>query len=250
MTISVEKSHTVQDREPSPMSRNISDGERIASIIGGTMLTLLGLSRKSNAGAVIALIGGGLAFRGISGFSPVYKALGISTADSDSSSAAETQSRMVAVKRSVTINRSPQELYAFWRNFENLPGFMKHLHSVKVFDEKHSHWVASAPMNNTVEWNAEITDEQEDKHIAWRSTGETSVPNTGSVQFTPAPEGRGTQVLVQIRYEPQAGLLGKAYLSLFGEEPSQQIAEDLRRFKALMETGEIATTTGQPKGRT
>lgn len=250
MTISVEKRHMIRHQEQPSMTQNISEGERIASIIGGTMLTLLGLSRKGSSGAVMTLIGGGLALRGLSGFSPLYEALGMSTAESDSSRSALGHFQMVEVHRSVTINRSPQDLYAFWRNFENLPGFMKHLHSVKVYDEKRSHWVASAPMNNTIEWDAEIIDEQQDKHIAWRSTGDTSAPNTGSVQFAPAPEGRGTQVLVQISYEPLAGVLGKAYLSLFGEEPSQQVAEDLRRFKALMETGEIATTAGQPKGYT
>ncbi len=155
----------------------------------------------------------------------------------------------IEVKESVTINKPAQELYDFWRNFENLPQFMKHLESVTVQGDKRSHWKAKAPAGMTVEWDAEITDEQPGEMIAWRSLEKAQVPNRGSVRFKPASGDRGTEVHVEMVYNPPAGKLGAAVAKLFREEPNQQVSGDLRRFKALMEAGEIPTTEGQPHGQ-
>jgi uncharacterized membrane protein len=228
---------------------NIGNGERLASIFTGAALALYGLSRRNAGGTALALAGGGLLARGLSGFSLLYRAMGIDTADSPAAGTGLPQSRTILVDRSILINRSPEELYRHWRNFENLPGFMKHLELVQVFDEKRSHWVAKAPMGQKVEWDAEIIDEVAGESIAWRSTEKADIKNAGSVHFSLAPTGRGTLMRVLISYDPPAGQVGRLYLSLFGEEPSQQVAEDLRRFKAMMEAGEIATTEGQPSAR-
>jgi uncharacterized membrane protein len=118
-----------------------------------------------------------------------------------------------------------------------------------VTGEGRSHWVAKAPAGTTVEWDAEVYNEKENEMIAWRSLEGSQVDNAGSVHFTPAPGGRGTQVRVVLKYDPPAGVIGAAVARLFGESPAQQIDEDLRRFKQLMEAGEVATTTGQPSGR-
>lgn len=229
---------------------NLSSGERLASIFGGTVLALYGLSRRNPAGTALAFAGSSLLLRGVSGFSLLYKAVGIDTAEPYSGAGSSLpQSRTIQVDKTVLINRTPEDLYRFWHNFENLPGFMKHLESVQVLDEKRSHWIARAPMGQQVAWDAEIVDQKPGEYIAWRSTEKADIRNAGSVNFTAISSGRGTLMRVLISYDPPVGQLGRAYLSLFGEEPSQQVSEDLRRFKAMMETGEVPTTEGQPSSR-
>src|ERR1043165_315096 len=151
---------------------------------------------------------------------------------------------MMHVQHSLVINAAPQELYQFWHNFENLPNIMKHLESVRVTDERRSHWVAKAPAGTSVEWDAEITEDRPNELIAWRSLEGSDVDNSGSVRFEPAPGGRGTIVRVEINYTPPGGALGSLVAKLFGEEPGQQAQESLRAFKQLMETGELAVSDG------
>jgi uncharacterized membrane protein len=155
----------------------------------------------------------------------------------------------VPVEQSVTINRTADECYRYWRNLEQLPHFMQHLESVRVLDERRQHWKARGPAGTRFEWDAELTADEPGRRLAWRSVGSADVDNSGEVEFAPVPGGRGTTVTVRLRYAPPAGKLGAAAARLLGEEPSQQIAADLRRFKQLLETGEIATTSGQPNGR-
>lgn len=121
---------------------------------------------------------------------------------------------------------------------------MKHLESVQVLSDQRSRWIATAPMNNTVEWEAEITDDRPDELIAWRSLEGADVENNGSVRFERATGGRGTIVRVEIDYNPPGGIIGAAVAKLFGEEPGQQVQSDLRRFKQLMETGEVVLSEG------
>ncbi|MDT5296371.1 MAG: hypothetical protein QOJ76_3251, partial [Acidobacteriota bacterium] len=157
--------------------------------------------------------------------------------------------RGTKVEKSVIINRPAEELYRFWRNFENLPHFMNHLESVRVTGGDRSHWVAKAPAGTTVEWEAEIYNEKENELIAWRTLEGADVDSAGSVRFEKATGGRGTVVRVSLKYDPPGGKLGSLVARLFGENPDQQIDEDLGRFKQLMETGDIITTEGQPSGR-
>lgn len=152
------------------------------------------------------------------------------------------------VMRSITINSSPETLYRFWRNFENLPQFMIHLQEVRVLDERRSHWVTKGPAGTQVEWDAEITDDRPNELIAWQSTTNATVPNSGVVRFEPAPAGRGTVVRVDIEYRPPAGAIGRIVAKLFGEEPTQQIVGDLARFKQVIETGEVVRSDGSPQG--
>jgi uncharacterized membrane protein len=146
---------------------------------------------------------------------------------------------IIRTKRSITVNRPVEEVYSFWHNFENLPRFMRHLESVSVLDEKRSHWVAKAPAGKTVEWDAETTDDRPNELIAWRSLPGADVYNAGEVRFNPAPGNRGTEVRVTIEYDPPFGKLGSKVAMLWREEPGQQIADDLRHFKQVLETGEI-----------
>jgi uncharacterized membrane protein len=144
----------------------------------------------------------------------------------------------------MNINRSPEELYAFWRHFENLPRFMPNLESVTVQDDRRSHWVAKAPFGASVAWDAEITEDVPNRRIAWRSLPTADVANSGEVDFLPAVGGRGTDVRVRIDYQPPGGRLALGLARLFGEAPEQRVREDVRRFKQLMETGEIASNAG------
>lgn len=152
------------------------------------------------------------------------------------------------VQKTLTIRKSAEDLYAVWRNFEVLPQFMKHVETVTVQDRIRSHWVVTAPAGQTVEWDAEIHAEQPNQLIAWRSLPPAPVQHEGEVRFRPAPQDRGTEVSVVLQYDPPVGALGAKAAKLFGEEPSQQLDEDLYRFKQLMETGRIPTADGQPHG--
>jgi uncharacterized membrane protein len=140
----------------------------------------------------------------------------------------------------ITVNRAPEEVYRFWRNFHNLPRFMSHLESVQVMDERRSRWVAKAPAGTTVDWEAEIIEDRPNELIAWQSLEGADVENSGSVRFQRAPGGRGTEVRVKIVYNPPGGAIGEVIAKLFGENPEQQVKGDLYRFKQVMETGEIA----------
>ena len=164
-------------------------------------------------------------------------------------SAADSVAREVHVETSIAINKSPEELYAFWRDFKNLPIFMKNLESVTEMDRWNSHWVAKGLGGARVEWDAEVYNEEENKLIAWRSLENADVVNAGSVRFEKAPEGRGTYVRVTMNYNPPAGKLGATVAQLLGTEPLQLIKEDLRRLKQVLEAGEIATIAGQTSGR-
>jgi uncharacterized membrane protein len=222
------------------MKQNVGDNERLVSAIAGSGLITYGLSKGGLFGTAISLVGGGLLYRGATGHCHVYSAVDKTTA--------EDVSTRVHVQKSVTINKSQAELYQFWRNFENLPQFMNHLDSVTVLDDKRSHWKAKAPLGYTVEWDAEATGEVENERISWHSMEGSEIPNSGVVEFRPTVN-RGTEVRVTLTYEPPAGKLGALVAKLFGEEPSQQVAEDLRRFKSLMETGLIMKVEGQTSGR-
>lgn len=139
----------------------------------------------------------------------------------------------------VTINKTPEELYAFWRNFENLPRFMRHLVSVQDTGNGRSRWKAMAPAGATVEWDAQITEDRPNELISWRSLPGADVRNSGTVTFTRAAGGRGTEVRVDLEYRPPAGKLGSMVAMLFREEPGQQVHDDLRAFKQVMEIGEV-----------
>jgi uncharacterized membrane protein len=229
---------------------NVNETERMASAITGGALAVIGIAKGGWAGWTLALAGGGLILRGATGHCGVYRAFGVDTAHQDKQGHASVrQGHGIRIEKSVTINKSPEEIYSFWRNFSNLPKFMKHLESVQEKGDKYSHWVAKAPVGMTVEWDAEIINEEENAVIAWRSLEGATVPNAGSVRFEEAPGNRGCIVRVSLSYEPLGGVLGSKIAKLFGEEPGQQVEEDLRRFKQLMEAGEIASTEVQSSGR-
>jgi uncharacterized membrane protein len=155
---------------------------------------------------------------------------------------------LVCIRKTITINHAQQELYEFWRDFENFPRFMSHLKEVQTLEGNKSRWIAHGPAGSSVEWDAEVTEEIPNRKITWQSTSGT-IKHHGSVSFQAAPGGRGTEIAVELVYHPPGGALGRGIAWLSGEEPDFQIQEDLRRFKQMVETGEVATTEGQPTGR-
>lgn len=216
----------------------VTETERWTAALGGAALAMYGISQRSFFGTILAAGGGAL-----------LVGAAVSPARGSDTRAALAGSRGVHVDESVTIGSHHDQLYQFWRQLENLPRFMEHLVSVRTFDGRRSHWVAKAPAGRTVEWDAEIISDEPNELIGWRTLEGADVVSAGSVHFKPTGKDDETVVRVRLQYEPPAGKLGAAIAWMFGNAPDQSIREDLRRFKALMEAGEIPTTMGQPRGR-
>lgn len=156
--------------------------------------------------------------------------------------------RGIKVVKAVTVRRPAEELYAFWRDLSNLPKIIRHPVEITTLSLTESHWAVSAPGKEPVEWDALVINDEPGRLIAWRSREGADVPNAGTVRFQPAPGDEGTEVVVKLEYDPPGGKLGALVAKLTGEEAGQQVADALRRFKALFEAGEIPTTDGQPVG--
>jgi len=230
---------------------NISQSERWASALAGGALMTLGLNRRSPAGALLTLAGGSLLHRAASGRCMLYEAMGIDTSGRGRLRpvASVKHGQGSKFEKSITIKRPAAELFRFWRNFKNLPRFMRHLESVEVLDARRSRWTARGPAGTRIEWEAELYNEREPELIAWRSLPDSDINHAGSVQFRELPGGRGTEIVVSLNYEPPAGRLGQSIARLFGEEPELQIEEDLRRFKQLVEGGVSPTSFGPTAAR-
>lgn len=223
---------------------NMARPERWVSALAGAGLLYYGVRRRSWAGTLLAAAGAKLVLRGLSGTSLIYRFLGINTAESFAAAGRAAASGGFEAEKSIALDRSPEEVYRFWRNFENLPRVMKHLRSVRSIDEKRSHWVVKAPAGAEFEWDAEITEDRENRKIAWRSLEGSEIRNEGVVIFEPLTGDRTTELRVRIRYGLPAGRTGKAFARLFGKDPDRILDEDLRAFKSMMETGE--TVFGRP----
>jgi uncharacterized membrane protein len=225
------------------LARRTTEQARVGwlPVIGGGLLAGIGLGRGREDRLLFMLLGGGLVYWGLS--------KGVAALPSPSARHfVPDGDRSVRVEKVVTINKPVADVYAAWRDIERLPEIMTHLESVAETADGLSHWVAKAPLGRTVAWDAEVINDDAGRVISWRSVEGADVPNVGAVHFHEAPGGRGTELRVRIEYNPPAGALGATVAKLFGEEPSQQVADDLRRFKAFMETGEHPTTEGQSRG--
>jgi uncharacterized membrane protein len=231
------------DRAPTDWpSVNVGQTERWASGVAGAALIGYGLGRRRLRGVLLP-IGLGLIGRAVTGRCPVNRALGRDTArggEGSSPVASLEAGEGTRLEQSVVIARPRGELFLFWRRFDNLPRFMDNLESVTLLDGRRSHWVAKGPLGARVEWDAEIHNEIPDELIAWRSLPGSDVDQAGSVHFMPG-HGGGTEVRVVLRYAAPAGKVGEAIGHVLGEDAGQQIADDLRRFKQVMEAGEVPT---------
>ncbi len=229
---------------------NVGRAERAASFAAGAALLTWGVRKKGLIGGTAAFLSLALLRRGVTGFCYTYQTLGIRTADRGQGRNISVPYELgIRVDESITINRPRSEVYQFWRNLENLAAFMEHVESVRLFDAgRRSHWVVRGPGGRVVQWDAEIVNEEENERIGWRSLDGSEVQNAGSVSFHDAEGGRGTEVRVRLQYNPPAGQVGALFARLFGQEPSQQIHQDLKRLKTRLEAGVVPTTAGQPTG--
>jgi len=227
---------------------NVGNTERWVSLgVGSALLANGALGRHFNLISVLA--GGYLVYRAATGNCPLYQALGIGEGRPKGPNAVIPADYGVKVEDSVTVNAPVAEVYRFWRNFSRLPEFMTHLREVKETDATHSTWVARGPLGTSVKWDAEIVTDTPNQVISWKSLPGSDVDTSGSVHFRMAPGGRGTEIRVSLKFDPPAGKLGSFVARLFGENPEQQVRDDLRRFKEIVEAGEVPSVAGQPHGR-
>jgi len=215
---------------------NLNRNERLVSGAGGGALVLAGLRRGGPAGALIALAGGALLARGISGHCGLKAKLAPST-EEQLVAAEMGWDAAATVGHTAIIQRPIAEVYAFCRDFRNLPQFMEHLKRVEIRDDRHSHWVIDAPFNQTLEWDTIITEDRPNERIAWESDASASLRHAGWLQFSDVT-GVGTEVQAFIAFEPPAGEVGRMVVKLWGDRPNAQASGTLQRLKQFLEAGE------------
>jgi len=214
--------------------------ERVATLSTATAVMAFGLSRRNIPGICLAVAATPLAYRGLSGDWPRF---GNGRSELERTRSALSGDRGVHVRESIRLEKPIDEVYRFWRRFENFPRFMAYLERVTELDGRRSHWVARGPAGISVEWDAEIINDVPNRLIAWRTLPGADVISAGSVNFDVVRSGRSTQLSVHIQYAPPGGRAGSLAAMLFGREPSQTVREDLRRLKQLLEAGEIARSS-------
>jgi uncharacterized membrane protein len=210
-----------------------------AMIISGAALVALAARQRSWRTLGLAAASAPIIYRGATGNWPVPERIAERASDAVAP---------VPIETAITVGRPADELYRFWRQLENLPRFMKNLESVTELDGRRSHWVGKSVIGLKLEWDAEIVEEREGQLLSWRSLPGSQVHNSGTVFFDSSSNGRGTVVRVSMDYQVPGHLLGQAVGKMLSGTTQQQVKEDLKRFKELIETGEIATTDGQPHG--
>jgi uncharacterized membrane protein len=263
-----QKIEDTSERELNTTSMNITQVERLAAVVGGGALLLFCLRKITLADVLLGVAGGSLIYRGATDRSlnidPGETAERLSEKIQDVKERAKgwaqgvwsqiggkftNQTEPIHVEESIVINKSPEELYRFWRNLENLPQIMSNLESVTPIRGRRSHWVAKGPAGVPIEWDAEITADKKNEMISWRALEDADVPNQGSVYFEKVGDGE-TEVRVSLEYMPPGGEIGAAVAEFFGEDPSEKIEEDLNHFKEAVEGGNISLeteTTSKPR---
>ncbi|HEX8659759.1 MAG TPA: SRPBCC family protein [Hymenobacter sp.] len=225
---------------------NVGPTERVLSAAAGALLAYYGLRQQKDArglGLGLAALGTSLVLRGASGYCPVNQLTGRKSAPKEANPS-------IRIVETFTINRPVAEVYGFWRHHENLPKFMEFIKDVKQLDERHSRWTASLPGGiGSVSWESEITNDEPNLLLTWQSLPGSQIDNAGEVRFQEAPGNKGTEVQAVIHYRAPVGALGRGVAKLFNPALSEMVRSDLRRFKQLLEAGEISTISGQSSGR-
>ena len=225
---------------------NVGPIQRGASVLAGAALVTIGLRRRTLGGAVLALAGADLLYRGATGYCHVLGALGLDTANRDGGTAAPAA---VEIQRSLTVQQPREEVYRRWRDPQSQTLVWSHFATITNATDQGAHWRVEGPLGRALEWDTQIVEERDGKLIRWRSTS-GDLPNEGTVEFRDAPGELGTEITLRVRFDPPAGRLGEAVARLLDDPPKLVLAKALRRFKSLVETGEIASTERNPSGRT
>lgn len=232
---------------------NLDRNERLASVLGGAGLALLGARRKGVAGALLGAAGAALIARGASGHCPVYDAAGIDTSGrrrEQRGSPALADDAGVSVHASITVNHPPDQAYAVWRDFTNAPRYMDRIASVEVLDDTRSRWTATGPMGRSWTWESQVVEDSPGELIAWESVAGSELPNRGWVQFLPTGgEGRQAEIRYFVEFDPPGGVIGEAIAHAFHEAPRDMVRGDLRRFRTLLDAGHPAPTAELALGR-
>jgi uncharacterized membrane protein len=216
---------------------NVGDTERMVSAVAGGALVTWGLMQRSLGGLALVAAGGVLAWRALSGHCGLYRAMGIDTHAND----IITRGNLgIKIDRSIDVNRPPERVYAFWRQLENLPRILSNVESVRTVNDTRSHWTVKTVAGATVEWDADIINDNPNELIAWRSIPGASVMHAGSVRFERIHDGRGTRIHVSLQYDPPGGEIGHAVASLLSADAGTQVAQDLKNFQQALEAGHIA----------
>ena len=223
--------------------------ERMASALLGAVLLTRGVRRPSLGGAAASFVGADLVYRGITGHSAIYRAIGASPVGRRSRRAGAVAAGSPEVERAITIGKPADELYHFWRVPENFSRVMGDFAEMRAVSDTRSHWIVRGPRGRTLEWDSEIVEERPGELLRWESLGGAKVPNEGRVRFRPAPDGWGSEVTLSLRFDPPGGALGDAAAKLLEIVPRQAASSVLRRFKALVETGELPTLAHNPSHR-
>jgi uncharacterized membrane protein len=221
---------------------NVGEGERYGSIVAGAALAAAGLSRRNLPGLFVAAVGGLFILRGLGGHCRLYDSIGVSTSTRHTSGVPDRTGHKV--EKTILIARPPAELFRFWRNLENLPEFMENIESIRILDDRRSHWVVKGPAGQSVEWDAEIVNEHPGEMISWQTLPGADVQSAGTVRFTPADGGKSTMLRVVLEFHPPAGALGAGVARFFGKDPSAQLDQDLARLKRVIETTHPANVAG------
>lgn len=213
--------------QPSPSNNLLAvSGNRWPLVIAAASLGAFAITKRSKTAAALTVAG--------------VWALRRSTQNSEP--------RRYEAKASFAINCTAEQAYQQWRNFEDIGRFLRHVESVREIDDTHSEWTAEGAVGKKLHWTAEIVDDVPNQRIEWRSMPGSEVDTRGVIEFRPRTGNRGIVVTARIEYAPPAGSAGKALAALIGRHPEFTVREDLRRFKAMIEAGEIPTTVGQSHG--
>ncbi len=246
---------TVGRSDVAPMSRpahgrtNVGDEGRVISLMTGLGFTFYGLHRGSWLGAASFLIGASLLHRGWTGYCAMYEQLGIdaTTHPPQRPGVRAQHGRKIVAK--IVVDRDRRDVYDFWRNFQNLPRVMRHLESVKVIDQKLSHWTAHAPLGQKLSWEAEIINERDGELIAWQSLPGSQVDTAGSVHLSDAPTAKGTEITVTLKYDPPGGHFADRLAHLLGQGLEDELLEDLQAFKRSLEIDDSSSTESEQSTR-
>jgi uncharacterized membrane protein len=232
-----------------PSGINVSQVERALSVVVGGMLVAGGLRRRSLGGMAAALAGGELLRRGITGHSILYQKVGLHTVGGRALPRSRKQTDEMQITRAITIGKPADELHRMWRDPQVLPQLMAHFADVSVSADGRMHWAVRGPMERRIEFDTELVEDRPGELMRWRAPAGAPLLNEGSVQFRPAPGARGTEVVLQLRFSPPGGTVGKTAMKVLGFIPKQVAYKTLWRLKALAETGEIPSIINQPAAR-